>query len=64
MNSPAYETAYEASRVAARKWMEVQRAYRAREIDDAAYLAARSEWKVSEAEFDAAFAAEQERQSA
>ena len=53
-----YEAALEISRQASRKFMAVQALYRAGKMNDADFLAARAEYKVSEAEFDAAFAKE------
>jgi hypothetical protein len=51
-----YETALEKSREATRRFMAVQNEYRAGRMSDADFLAARAEYKVSEAEFDAAYA--------
>lgn len=51
-----YEAALEASRVAYAKFAKVTEAYRAREIDDAEYLAARAEYAEAEKTFDAAYA--------
>lgn len=56
--SKTYKAALEASRKAARVFMNAQDAYRARTIGDAEFLAAKAEYKKSEAAFDAAFTAE------
>lgn len=59
--SAAYLEALEASRVASRAYIAAQAAYRAREIDDAAFLEARAAFTASTAAFDAACALEQSR---
>lgn len=63
MNSKTYERAYETVREATRQFSEARKAYRAHEIDDANFLAARKLYKIAEADFDAAYAAEQGNQS-
>lgn len=61
--SPQYAAALEASRVASKRFTEATRAYRAREIDDATYLAAREAHAAAQVAFDAAFELEQKRSS-
>ena len=51
-----YQVALEKSREASRKFMAVQTAYRAGKLSDTDFLSARAEYKVSESEFDAAYA--------
>ncbi|MGT2457707.1 hypothetical protein ACU4GI_32925 [Cupriavidus basilensis] len=54
----AYVTALEAFRVEARTWMNAQMDYRARRIDDKAYMAARAAFAQAQATLDAAESAE------
>ena len=54
--SATYQAALEKSREASRKFMAVQTAYLAGKMSDADFLAAMAEYKVSESEFDAAYA--------
>jgi ribosomal protein S18 acetylase RimI-like enzyme len=61
--SPEYQQALEASRTAGAAFTEATRRYRAREIGDADYLAAREAHDAAEAAFDAAHAKEQQRGS-
>ena len=56
--SPEYARALRAAREASIKYSAAQHAYRARLIDDAAFLAARAEYTASDAAFDAAYNAE------
>lgn len=60
--SDAYARALEAAGVATRDFTEAQRAYRAREIGDAEYLAARLAHDEAQQAFDVAFQREQDRQ--
>jgi len=53
-NSPAYEAALSAFKTASAKFREAQRAYRAKEISDAAFLAAKAEYSAAEREMDRA----------
>jgi hypothetical protein len=57
--SADYELALNAVREATRKYKAVCQSYRAGEIGDDEFLAARSEYKEAEKVFDAAFAKEQ-----
>lgn len=59
--SPGYVAASEAANAASERFREAQRAYRAREIDDAAFLAARDANTAAADRYDAAFAKEQAR---
>lgn len=60
--SAEYTAALETMRAAGRKFAEVQDAYRAGNITDTAYLAARKEYGEAEVVFDAAIAAEEARE--
>ena len=51
-----YEAALEKSREASRKFMAAQTAYRARQIGDKEFLAAKAEHDVACKEFDVAYA--------
>ncbi len=53
-NSPAYEAAWNKFKAASQVWREAQRAYRAREIDDAAFLAAKATFTTAQNEMDRA----------
>jgi head-tail adaptor len=57
--SDAYTTALIASREAFAKFDAARKAYRARQIGDAEFLAAKAEYAESEKAFDIAFSAEQ-----
>lgn len=59
--SSEYIEALEASRIASRTFAAAQRAYRAREIGDAEFLAARALHDAALAAFDAAYDKEQVR---
>ena len=59
--SPEYIVALEKSREAGRVFGIIQKAYRAREIGDAEYLAGRAIYMASSAEFDVAYAKEEAR---
>lgn len=59
--SPQYLKALEDSRTASAAFAEATRAFRAREIDDAAYLAARQANDAAAAKFDEAFTLEERR---
>ena len=54
-NTPEYEAALVASRLAIAEYNKVVAQYRSRQIGDEAYLAARAEYKKSQEVFDAAF---------
>jgi hypothetical protein len=56
-----YELALEASRKASREFAEAQTAYRARNIGDAEFLAAKAKHDAACKEFDAAYDAEVNR---
>jgi hypothetical protein len=56
-----YSKARDAMRAANAAFDKVTRAYRARQIGDAEYLAARRVWEAAEDVFDAAYAAEESR---
>ena len=56
MNSKAYEAAIKAHNEATAKFHAVRDAYRARQVGDAEFLAARKEYRAATAQFDAAFA--------
>lgn len=58
--SEEYRIAYERSGEAIRKFRVAQQAYRAREIGDREFLAARRAYDAAMAGFDAAYAREQE----
>lgn len=60
--SAEYQRAYEKSARAIREFNEAKRAYRAREIGDTEFLRARAAYDRAMAEYDAAYAAEQERE--
>lgn len=53
-NSSAYEAAWNKFKAASQVWREAQRAYRAREIDDAAFLAAKATFAAAQQEMDRA----------
>ena len=61
MNSPEYEAALEASRVASRIYTIAADKYSAREIDDAEFNVALSAFTLANAIFDEAFLAESNR---
>ena len=54
---PAYEVALATVNAASRTFAEAQKKYRAREIGDGEFLAARAAYKAAEVEFDKAYAA-------
>lgn len=56
--SPEYEAALATANEASVRFTKAQLAYRAREIGDAEFLAARAAYKLAEAAFDVAFAKE------
>ena len=56
--SNEYAAALEVARKASAEFTKAQIAYRAKQIGDAEFLAARAEFKASEVAFDAAFAKE------
>ena len=60
--SEEYKRAYEKSGKAIRKFHDVQKAYRAREIGDEEFLAARRAYDAAMVEYDIAYAEEQERE--
>ncbi len=57
--SPAYKAAYDKHNAAYRVYEPIRKAYNAGEISDTEYLAARKIYDAATAEFDKAFAAEQ-----
>lgn len=61
--SAEYQRAYEKSALAIREFKEAQQLYRARRIGNAEFLRARAAYDKAMAEYDAAYAAEQERAS-
>jgi len=56
--SPEYKAAYEAHNVASQAYTKVAEAYRAQEIGDAEFLAARKVYDEATAIYDAAYAKE------
>jgi hypothetical protein len=55
MMHPEYKAALEAVCAAGAKFQPVRRAYHARQIGDAEFLAAQAEYKAAEAAFDVAY---------